>query len=104
MSSKKKLRKNDYYQFSIGEKRTVNIELSGLSDTVQLEFFDSSGNSVYEDFNGNSIDNWVEVFAGDTGTISGEFGAGTYFVKVNNYSYSYDGPGGTNYSLLLSAS
>jgi len=95
---------DDYYQFSLDANRTVNIQLSGVSDTVYLEFYDSTGDYVYDDINGNSVNYSSEVFAGDTATISGVLGAGTYFVKTQNYSYSYDGPAGTNYSLLLSAS
>ncbi len=94
---------DDYYQFSLDANRTVNIQLSGVSENTTMEFFDSTGDYVYDDINGNSVNYSSEVFAGDTATISGVLGAGTYFVKMQNYSYSYDGAAGTNYSLLLSA-
>ncbi|MDY6802967.1 MAG: pre-peptidase C-terminal domain-containing protein [Cyanobacteriota bacterium] len=93
---------DDFYQFTLDANRTVNIQLSGVSDEVQLNLFDSTGNWIYRDINNTSIDPNVDIGAGETASISGVLAPGVYFVEVDNYSF--DGSFGTNYSLSMSAS
>lgn len=93
---------DDYYQFSLGEKRTVNIELSGLSDQASLYLYNSSGDTFSYDANGHyqgSSYVW-KINSGEMGSISRLLESGDYFVRV--FYESYNGLG-TNYSLSMSA-
>ncbi|MEB3885592.1 pre-peptidase C-terminal domain-containing protein [Lyngbya sp. CCY1209] len=90
----------DYYQFTLDANRTVNVQLSGLSQSATLQLYDSSGSSVYYDIDDNSIDSYVDVAPGETGSISALLGPDTYFVSVSGYYSTGDG---TNYDLHFSA-
>ncbi len=74
---------SDYYQFTLDANRTVNIQLSGVSETVSLLFFDSGGDYVYNDINGNSIDPMVVRCRPRYVSISGVLAPSVYFVKVS---------------------
>lgn len=94
------LDESDYYQFTLDANRTVNVQLSGLSRDATLQLYDSSGSSVYYDINDNSVDSYVDVTPGGTGSISALLGPDTYFVSVSGYYGTGDG---TNYDLNFSA-
>ncbi|MGC9525407.1 MAG: pre-peptidase C-terminal domain-containing protein [Limnospira sp.] len=90
----------DYYQFTLDANRTINVQLSGLSQSAALQLYDSSGSSVYYDIDDDYINSYVDVAPGETGSISALLGPDTYFVSVSGYYSTGDG---TNYDLHFSA-
>ena len=64
---------NDYYSFTLAAGATVNLQLSGLSNSATLYLYDASGNNL-GDIGGGMAGNAL---------ISESLTAGTYFVRVN---------------------
>ena len=77
----------DYYQFTIAENSTVNLKLSGLSEDVTLQLYDSQQNFVQTSATAGNADE----------SITRNLRAGTY------YAYATGGGKGTNYQLAASA-
>lgn len=89
---------DDYYRFTLASTRSLNLSLSGLSDSAYAELiFDSNGNGVYD------YDESLYSTSGsssNSGTINRTLGAGNYFIRVYTSEYSsYN----TNYTLSLFA-
>ncbi|NEP82904.1 MAG: peptidase S8, partial [Okeania sp. SIO3B3] len=94
---------SDYYQFTLDSKRTVDIDISGLSDVTSLYLYNSSGDTFSYDANGNyQGSSYIWRITGETGSMSRVLNPGTYFVRVSDYNTSSGL--GTNYNLNLSAS
>jgi RHS repeat-associated protein len=78
---------SDYYQFTIAENSSVNLKLSGLSEDVNLQLYDTQQNLIQTaNIGGNADEN-----------ITRNLRAGTYYV------YASGGGKGTNYQLTASA-
>jgi hypothetical protein len=66
---------SDYYQFTIIENSTVNLNLTGLSQDTNISLWDSQGNTIKASTNTNS--------GTSDESISQKLRSGTYFVSVS---------------------
>jgi hypothetical protein len=77
----------DFYRFTVTARAGLTIRLTGLRSDADLRLLDLAGNVLVKSANGGSSDE----------RIGRVVGAGTYFLRVNQYS------GDTNYVLSLAA-
>ncbi|MEW6496974.1 MAG: S8 family serine peptidase [Cyanobacteriota bacterium] len=77
----------DYYQLNLSAKGNLNIVLDGLSADANLQLFNSHGTLIGNSFQLGMLPESINL---------SETGAGTYYVRVSQYS------GSTNYNLSLS--
>lgn len=70
---------------TLNSKRTVDIDISGLSDETSLYLYNSSGNTFYYDANGDyqGFSYISQIDSGETGSMSWVLNPGTYFVGAN---------------------
>ncbi len=67
---------SDYYQFQLAQNRVVNVNLSNVSDSINVDIHDNSGNSI----------TYGSVGAGETKTLTTEtLPPGLYYVTVSDY-------------------
>jgi hypothetical protein len=67
---------SDYYQFQLDQNRVVNVNLSNVSDSVNVYIFDNSGDYI----------TYGSVGAGETKTLTTEtLPPGLYYVTVSDY-------------------
>ncbi|MEB3180952.1 MAG: PPC domain-containing protein [Nostocaceae cyanobacterium] len=86
--------RDDYYRFTLAQTSNVNVNLTGLSGTVQVELiYDSNGNGQYD--SGESV---YSTYSSSSTSINSPLAAGTYFLRVFSYSNA-----NTNYNLGLTA-
>ncbi|PPJ64318.1 pre-peptidase C-terminal domain-containing protein [Cuspidothrix issatschenkoi] len=78
---------NDYYSFNVGTQSNFSLSLTGLSADADVQLLSSSGGVISGSYNWNS----------SSESITRQLSAGTYYVRVYQYS------GNTNYSLSLNA-
>ena len=86
---------SDYYQFTLAENGTVNLKLSGLSQDVTLNLYDSRGQQLF-----NSQGQAVQVYAqpgNADDNIALNLRAGIYYVSASS------GGNGTSYQLSASS-
>jgi hypothetical protein len=78
---------NDYYRFTLSNTSNFSLSLNGLSADADVQLLNSSGNFIQDSANtGTSAE-----------SISRRLNAGTYFIRVFQYS------GSTSYNLNASA-
>lgn len=77
----------DFFRFTLNQTRSVSLQLSGLSNDADVQILDAQGRIVATSNRGGIVTELINV------TLT----AGTYFVRVYQYS------GDTNYDLTLSA-
>ena len=78
---------NDYYRFTLSNTSNFNLSLNGLSADADVQLLNSSGNFIQDSANSGS----------STESLSRQLNAGTYFIRVYQYS------GSTSYNLNVSA-
>ncbi|MEM9220183.1 MAG: pre-peptidase C-terminal domain-containing protein [Cyanobacteria bacterium P01_F01_bin.150] len=77
----------DVFQFVLGDRQTVSLTLSGLTQNADLSLLDSSGNDLVISNNSNTV----------AESIIRNLEQGTYYIKVASSSAT-----GTNYTLTTS--
>lgn len=77
----------DFFRFTLNQTRSVSLQLSGLSNDADVQILDAQGRIIATSNRGGIVTELINV------TLT----AGTYFVRVYQYS------GDTNYDLTLSA-
>lgn len=78
----------DNYRFTLNATSVVNLNIDGLSNNTSLQLFDINGNAV----------DAPTYPSGSSSSISSLLAAGTYYVKISNYSGA-----SSNYNLRVSA-
>ena len=90
--------RDDYYRFTLTSPRNFNLSLSGLSATTEVDLIQDKNGNGQVDYN-DSLDSKYGYSNSDASM--GQFlTAGTYFVRVQAYSYSNPN---SVYTLSLSA-
>ena len=79
----------DVFQFVLGDRQTVALNLTGLTQNADLSLLDSNGNDLKVSNNSNTASE----------AITRNLEKGTYYVKVSSSSTS-----GTNYTLTTAGS
>jgi hypothetical protein len=89
--------RNDYYRFNLSQTSNLNLSLSVVSDSVDVQLiYDNNGNGVQD------YDDQLSSATADStsnGSINKTLGAGTYFIRVSPGYSNYN----TNYTLGVSA-
>ncbi|MUG92388.1 hypothetical protein F7734_07935 [Scytonema sp. UIC 10036] len=87
--------RNDYYRFTLAQNSKVNLSLSGLNDSAEMDLiYDSNGNGVYD--SGEEL-GYSSGSSYSNASIQATLAAGNYFVRIyTDYFYN-----NTNYFLSL---
>ncbi len=89
--------REDWYRFNLSSNRNFSLNLTGLTDSAEVDLIQDSNNNGQYDY-GEQI-GYDYGSKSSNGSIVKTLGAGTYFIRVHTNDTSYN----TNYTLTLLA-
>lgn len=86
----------DFYRFTLSESGRVSLDFTSYMEYYALYLYDTAGNELFITENNQ----WNETMGYRQDAYTVDLEAGTYFIRVSGYQYSWSGTSATgNYSL-----